>query len=69
MYVVVHLKWFISILFKGDVFHNFRFFDFYVRVAHLAKNGGGPSNEINRVWAHISLEVENQLESRRAFQK
>ena len=41
---MVHLN-----IIRGGRFPEFRFFDFYVRVAHLAKNGGGPSNEINRV--------------------
>ena len=39
MYVLVHLKWSSSILFWGDVFKNFRFLYFHVRVGHLAKKG------------------------------
>ena len=42
---MVHL----NIIGGGDVFQNFRFFDFYVRVVHLAQKECGSYSEINRV--------------------
>ena len=55
-YVARNLRtwWFISngpsqYYWGGDVFQNFIFFDFHVRVVHLAQKEGGSYSEINRV--------------------
>ena len=65
-YVASNLRtwWFISIgpsqyYWGGDVFQKFRFFDFYVRVVHLAQKECGSYSEINRVgYRRLSTKLE-----------
>ena len=50
---MVHL----NIIGGGDVFQNFIFFDFHVRVVHLAQKEGGSYSEINRVGKYQKMNV------------
>ena len=49
MYVMVHLKWFISILLEGGHFSEFEIFVLLRACGPPPKKWGGPSSDINRV--------------------